>query len=1006
MGGVSGTGTINDPAAPTVSSVSSDSATEGDNLEHLVTLSGATSNPTTYSFTLADGTATAGDDYSNTPTFSNGVTYDSGTGQITVPAGVSSFTVTYPTLPDAVSDNGETTTVTVGGVSGTGTINDPVPQPPSITAITSAVVSEEGLAGGLVDSVGVPADTTNSVTATGTITITDTDSAASALTVTLSGPTGITSGGTPVTWSWDAGAHTLTGSAGGTPVMTIVVGSVTGSGGSYSAGYTATLLGPVDHATGGNPGVEDVLNLGFSATVSDGAHTSSAQSFTVAVEDDSPVVGGGTVTAGVGPVDTNLMVILDVSGSMGDASGVPGKTRLQLAQEAIAELIAGYDQYGEVRVQVVTFSGGANAQATWMTASEAVNFINGLSATGGTNYDAALGAAMTGFVNPGALAGAQNVSYFLTDGLPTFGAGDTSTLTGTQNGSGSNQNHQDVGIQSAEEALWSNFLNANNINSYALSMGGPYNSRNSWDGQAHDSQYYLDPVAYNGQGTTGVNTDGVVVSDLNQLDDILQGTIHIPASVHSLLAGDLSTGTGFGADGGSVSELVIDGTTYRYDFHSPGTIAVTGTHAGTPGRWTYEAATHTVTIVTNTGGTLIVEFDSGQYTYQPSLTQNNYQESIAYTVFDHDGDGATGIQTLHVNRVEARDDRIYTSNETIAINVLANDDHPNTNSVTLGAVTGGTIISNVDGTVSFQFAGGSTSGSFQYSITDSGVTDWATVTINRVAAPNDTILTNASTTNGATLTIAADALLANDTFWSATNIASVDPVTGGTPSLSGSGDAVTYTFGTGTPRAFDYTITADGVSQTARVTITTSTSATLTGGNDNDILIGRDGQANTLNGGGGNDRVYGGTGNDTLNGGNGNDTLYGGAGNDTLYGGAGNDILTGGAGADRFVFNTALNASSNADTIMDFSSAQGDAIALANSIFSLGSSGNLAANRLAVVTSGGDSVSVGSNVRVIYDSSTGNLYYDSNGGNSNSRTLFATLDNKPSTLSVNDFVLI
>ena len=134
--------------------------------------------------------------------------------------------------------------------------------------------------------------------------------------------------------------------------------------------------------------------------------------------------------------------------------------------------------------------------------------------------------------------------------------------------------------------------------------------------------------------------------------------------------------------------------------------------------------------------------------------------------------------------------------------------------------------------------------------------------------------------------------------------------------------------------------------------------------------------------------------------------MYGGAGNDTLYGGAGNDILTGGAGADRFVFNTALNASSNADTIMDFSSAQGDAIALANSIFSLGSSGNLAANRLAVVTSGGDSVSVGSNVRVIYDSSTGNLYYDSNGGNSNSRTLFATLDNKPSTLSVNDFVLI
>ena len=873
----------------------------------------------------------------------------------------------------------------MGTGTGTGTIVDvpPVPQPPSITAITSAVVSEEGLAGGLVDSVGVPADTTNSVTATGTITITDTDSAASALTVMLSGPTGITSGGTPVTWSWDAGAHTLTGSAGGTPVMTIVVGSVTGSGGSYSAGYTATLLGPVDHATGGNPGVEDVLNLGFSATVSDGAHTSSAQSFTVAVEDDSPVVGGGTVTAGVGPVDTNLMVILDVSGSMGSPSGVPGKTRLQLAQEAIAELIAGYDQYGEVRVQVVTFSGGANAQATWMTASEAVNFINGLSATGGTNYDAALGAAMTGFANPGALAGAQNVSYFLTDGLPTFGAGDTSTLTGTQNGSGNSQDHQDVGIQSAEEALWSNFLNANNINSHALSMGGPYNSTNSWDGQAHDSQYYLDPVAYNGQGTTGVNTDGVVVSDLNQLDDILQGTIHIPASVHSLLAGDLSTGTGFGADGGSVSELVIDGTTYRYDFHSPGTIAVTGTHAGTPGRWTYEAATHTVTIVTNTGGTLIVEFDSGQYTYQPSLTQNNYQESIAYTVFDRDGDGATGIQTLHINRVEARDDTFSTTSSTVTLNVLANDDHPNPGVPTLvaGSVSGGTVANNGDGTFSFTFSGGAMTGTFQYSITDSGVTDTATVTVHRFDAVADQII--ASTISGGgggnrTVSIPVEVLLANDGTFGNVSVG-VSGASNGTASLSGGN--VSFQFGSstsnGTTGTFNYTISDSGFTDTAQVSVTRQNSATLNGGTGNDILLGRDSQADTLNGGDGNDWLIGGTGNDTL---------------------------TGGAGADRFLFHTTLSASNNVDTIMDFSSAQGDKIVLSSSIFG-NVSASLPSSELLVVSSGGGTVNSGG-AHLIYDSQTGNLYYDSNGGTSGNRTLFATLDNKPSTLSVNDFVLI
>ena len=51
----------------------------------------------------------------------------------------------------------------------------------------------------------------------------------------------------------------------------------------------------------------------------------------------------------------------------------------------------------------------------------------------------------------------------------------------------------------------------------------------------------------------------------------------------------------------------------------------------------------------------------------------------------------------------------------------------------------------------------------------------------------------------------------------------------------------------------------------------------------------------------------------TLNGGLGNDILNGGANNDKLFGGAGNDKLTGGANTDIFVFNTALNASTNRD---------------------------------------------------------------------------------------------
>jgi uncharacterized repeat protein (TIGR01451 family) len=117
--------TTSTPIVPNpVISVTDAIAPEGSNLVHTATLSGPTVFPSTYPFSLTGVTATPGDDFTaNTPTFSNGVTLSGGF--IVVPAGVSSFTITYPALIDNVDDDGETTTLTVGGVSGTGTILDP-----------------------------------------------------------------------------------------------------------------------------------------------------------------------------------------------------------------------------------------------------------------------------------------------------------------------------------------------------------------------------------------------------------------------------------------------------------------------------------------------------------------------------------------------------------------------------------------------------------------------------------------------------------------------------------------------------------------------------------------------------------------------------------------------------------------------------------------------------------------------------------------------------------------
>ncbi len=69
----------------------------------------------TYTFTLLDNTTDSATDYSSA-IFSDGVTYDSVSGLITVPAGVTSFTVTtVPTTDDAVgSEDDEFYDLTIG----------------------------------------------------------------------------------------------------------------------------------------------------------------------------------------------------------------------------------------------------------------------------------------------------------------------------------------------------------------------------------------------------------------------------------------------------------------------------------------------------------------------------------------------------------------------------------------------------------------------------------------------------------------------------------------------------------------------------------------------------------------------------------------------------------------------------------------------------------------------------------------------------------------------------
>ena len=104
-------GTDND--TPTIRTISSPTAAEGSPLVYSVTLSNASTTPTSFPYTLGGGSANS-NDYTP-PSFSDGVTLLNGV--LTVPAGVSGFTVTLPTVDDTTSEGSETVPLSIGTVS-------------------------------------------------------------------------------------------------------------------------------------------------------------------------------------------------------------------------------------------------------------------------------------------------------------------------------------------------------------------------------------------------------------------------------------------------------------------------------------------------------------------------------------------------------------------------------------------------------------------------------------------------------------------------------------------------------------------------------------------------------------------------------------------------------------------------------------------------------------------------------------------------------------------------
>ena len=157
--------------------------------------------------------------------------------------------------------------------------------------------------------------------------------------------------------------------------------------------------------------------------------------------------------------------------------------------------------------------------------------------------------------------------------------------------------------------------------------------------------------------------------------------------------------------------------------------------------------------------------------------------------------------------------------------------------------------------------------------------------------------------------------------------------------------------------------------------------------------------------------LTGNTANNILNGSSGADQLLGSDGNDSLSGDAANDILTGGLGADKFIYNTNAAFTTTAlgvDSITDFTIAQGDLIVLDKTTFtsisSIAGTGFSVATEFAKVTT--DALAATSAADIVYNSTTGGLFYNQNGTAAGLGTgaQFLTLTNKPA-LTATQFLI-
>jgi Ca2+-binding RTX toxin-like protein len=248
----------------------------------------------------------------------------------------------------------------------------------------------------------------------------------------------------------------------------------------------------------------------------------------------------------------------------------------------------------------------------------------------------------------------------------------------------------------------------------------------------------------------------------------------------------------------------------------------------------------------------------------------------------------------------------------------------------------------------------------------------SSITLTNRANVERLVLTGTAAINGTGLDAQADVLTGNSGANTLTGLGGNDTLDGGAGAdtmVGGLGDDIYYVDNAGDIVTEAVSAGIDSLFSSISYTMATNAEGLYLTGTAAINGTGRDGQ------------------NDFIIGNSGANVLAGLTGNDVLNGGLGNDTLTGGAGADTFRFDTALNATTNKDTISEFVVID-DTFELENAIMAtLTSTGVLAANLFKNLSLG----AIDADDRVLYNAATGAISYDADGSGAGAAIQFATV---------------